>query len=91
VYLAPTAAAIAVHTARNISSTKTAVNSRPEDADDSNRAGAQMIEYLVDRLADHMRFAAASLAGGAIPPLVQRILLSRIMIRPPKRLVATYS
>ena len=27
-----------------------------------------------------MRFAAASRAGGAIPPLVQRILLSRIMM-----------
>jgi hypothetical protein len=50
-----------------------------------------MIEHLVDGLADHMRFAAASRAGGAILPLVQRTLLSRIMMRPPKRLVVAYS
>jgi len=31
-----------------------------------NRAGTHMIEHLVDGLADHMRFAAASHAGGAI-------------------------
>jgi hypothetical protein len=31
-----------------------------------NRAGTHMIEHLVDGLADHMRFAAGSRAGGAI-------------------------
>jgi hypothetical protein len=59
-----TAAANAVHTARTFSSTTTAANSRPEDADDSNRAGTHVIEHPVDGLADHMRFAAASRAGG---------------------------
>ena len=56
-----------------------------------DRTGTDMIEHLVDGLADHMRFAAASRAGGAILPLVQRTLLSRIMMRPPKRLVVAYS
>jgi hypothetical protein len=31
-----------------------------------NWAGTHVIEYLVDGLADHMRFAAASRAGGTI-------------------------
>ena len=31
-----------------------------------NRAGTHMIEHLVDGLADHMRLAAASRAGGTI-------------------------
>jgi hypothetical protein len=49
-----------------------------------------MIEHLVDGLADHMLFAAASRAGDAILPLVQRARLSRILMRPPKRLVVAY-
>jgi hypothetical protein len=71
-YLALTAAAIAVHTARKISSTKTAANSRPEDADDSNPAGTHVIEHLVDGLADPRRFAAASRASGAIGCCVRK-------------------
>jgi hypothetical protein len=55
-----------------------------------NRAGTHMIEHLVDGLADHMQFVAASRAGDAILPLVQRARLSRILMRPPKRLVVAY-
>jgi hypothetical protein len=58
-------AANAVHTARKISYAKAASNLRPAYADDSKPSG-HMIEHLVDGLADHMRFAAASHAGGAI-------------------------
>ena len=56
-----TAAAIAVHPARKISSAETATNLRPADADDS-----KTIEHFVDGLADHMRFAAASRASAII-------------------------
>jgi hypothetical protein len=45
---------------------KTVSNLWPEDANDSNRAGAHVIEHFVDGLVDLMRFAAASRAGGAI-------------------------
>jgi hypothetical protein len=61
-----TAAAIAVHPAREISSAETATNLRPADADDSKPGGHSHDRASVDGLADHMRFAAASRAGGAI-------------------------
>jgi hypothetical protein len=37
-----------------------------------NRTGTNVIEHLVDGLADHMRFAAASRAGGAIGCCVRK-------------------
>jgi hypothetical protein len=42
------AAAIAVHTARKISSAETATNLRPADADDPKLGGTHMIEHLAD-------------------------------------------
>jgi hypothetical protein len=52
---------------------------QPEDADDSNRAGAHVIEHFVDGLADHMAVAAASRADGAIGLLWEKrtLLISR--------------
>jgi hypothetical protein len=61
-----TAAPIAVHPARKISFAETVTNLRPADADDSKPRGTHMIEHLIDGLADHMRFAAVSRAGGTI-------------------------
>jgi hypothetical protein len=61
-----TVAANAVHTARKISSVETAARLRPADADDPKPAGTHMIEHLADGLSDHMQFAVASRAGGAI-------------------------
>ena len=45
-----------------------------------NGAGAHVIEHLVDGLADHMRFAAAARAGGAIGWCVceRTLLISRL-------------
>ena len=57
-----TAAAIAVHPARKISSAETVVRLRRQMRMTRSRVGTHMIEHLADGLADHMQFAAYTLA-----------------------------